>query len=146
TFAFALSIFTLCSALCGLAWNVESLIAFRLLQGVGGGMLTPVAMAMLFRAFPEKERAAASAVIAAERGYGVAMARWSLVAGDMQAGRLVCAADWAVHHHRAYYFVTTAAKARLPAVRTFADWLIDTAAGAGPPPTKLRRRITARRK
>ena len=37
---------------CALAWDVESLIAFRVLQGVGGGMLTPVGMTMLFRAFP----------------------------------------------------------------------------------------------
>ncbi len=88
----------------------------------------------------------ASAIIAAERGHGVAMARWSLVAGDVQAGRVVCAADCAVHHHRAYYFVTTAAKARLPAVRALADWLFGAGAGFGPPPTKLRRKAATRRK
>jgi LysR family glycine cleavage system transcriptional activator len=88
----------------------------------------------------------ASTVIAAERGYGVAMARWSLVAGDVQAGRLVCAADWAVHHHRAYYFVTTAAKAQSPAVQVLADWLHAAAAAFGPPPTKLKRKAAARRK
>src|SRR5438067_6836330 len=49
-FIFALAVFTTGSLLCGLAWNVESLIAFRVLQGVGGGMLTPVGMTMLFRA------------------------------------------------------------------------------------------------
>ncbi|MGI8690237.1 MAG: MDR family MFS transporter [Thermomicrobiales bacterium] len=63
TFLFALAIFTFGSALCGIAWNIESLIAFRLLQGVGGGMLTPVGTAMLFRAFPPAERARASAVM-----------------------------------------------------------------------------------
>ena len=63
TFTFALFMFTLSSALCGLSWNVGSLIAFRLLQGIGGGMLTPVGAAMLFRAFPPEERAAASAVL-----------------------------------------------------------------------------------
>src|SRR5256885_3409394 len=52
TFLFALSVFTIGSLLCSLAWNIESLIAFRLLQGVGGGMLTPVGAAMLYRAFP----------------------------------------------------------------------------------------------
>ena len=62
-FMFALSLFTLGSFLCGMAWNIESLIAFRLLQGVGGGMLTPVGTAMLFRAFPPAERAVASAVL-----------------------------------------------------------------------------------
>ncbi len=62
-FMFALTVFTLCSLACGLAWSVESLIAFRILQGVGGGMLTPVGTAMLFRAFPPAERAQASALL-----------------------------------------------------------------------------------
>jgi EmrB/QacA subfamily drug resistance transporter len=48
---------------CGLAQSLEQLIAFRLLQGVGGGMLTPVGTAMLFRAFPPAERARASRVL-----------------------------------------------------------------------------------
>ncbi|MDE3097039.1 MAG: DHA2 family efflux MFS transporter permease subunit [Chloroflexota bacterium] len=63
-FMFALSVFVTGSLLCGLSWNIESLIGFRVLQGVGGGMLTPVGTAMLFRAFPPAERAAASAVLA----------------------------------------------------------------------------------
>src|SRR5215813_5592212 len=63
TFIFALFMFTGASALCGAAWSIESLIAFRVLQGVGGGMLTPVGTAMLFRAFPPRERAAASTVL-----------------------------------------------------------------------------------
>ncbi|MER3420225.1 MAG: MFS transporter [Chloroflexota bacterium] len=64
TFMFALGTFTFASLLCSLAWNVESLIVFRVMQGVGGGMLTPVGTAMLFRAFPPEERARASAVLA----------------------------------------------------------------------------------
>jgi EmrB/QacA subfamily drug resistance transporter len=35
------------SALCGLAWSAESLIAFRVLQGFGGGMIMPVGMSLL---------------------------------------------------------------------------------------------------
>lgn len=62
-FMLALFLFTSASMLCGLAWNVESLIAFRVLQGVGGGMLTPVGTAMLFRAFPPHERAKGAAVL-----------------------------------------------------------------------------------
>src|SRR4029077_10269133 len=42
TFMFALAMFTVASTLCGLSWNIGSLITFRLLQGIGGGMLTPV--------------------------------------------------------------------------------------------------------
>jgi EmrB/QacA subfamily drug resistance transporter len=63
TFLFALAMFVLASVLCGISWNIGSLIAFRVLQGVGGGMMTPVGMAMLFRAFPARERAQASVVI-----------------------------------------------------------------------------------
>ena len=63
TFMFALITFTLASLLCSLSWSIGSLIAFRVLQGIGGGMLTPVGTAMLFRAFPLKERARVSALI-----------------------------------------------------------------------------------
>ena len=38
------------SALCGAAWSAESLIAFRVLQGLGGGMLMPAGMTILTRA------------------------------------------------------------------------------------------------
>src|SRR5689334_10153237 len=55
TFLFALAVFTLSSALCGRAWSIESLVFFRILQGVGGGMLTPVGTAMLYRAFSPAE-------------------------------------------------------------------------------------------
>ena len=63
TFLFALSAFTAGSALCGFAQTINQLIAFRVLQGIGGGMLTPVGIAMLFRAFPPAERAKASTVV-----------------------------------------------------------------------------------
>jgi EmrB/QacA subfamily drug resistance transporter len=63
TFLFALFLFTVASALCGLSQNVEQLIMFRILQGVGGGMLTPVGTAMLYRAFPPEERARASTIL-----------------------------------------------------------------------------------
>jgi EmrB/QacA subfamily drug resistance transporter len=62
-FMLALFFFTAASLGCGLAWSLESLIAFRVLQGVGGGMLTPVGTAMLFRAFPPNERAKASSIL-----------------------------------------------------------------------------------
>jgi EmrB/QacA subfamily drug resistance transporter len=62
-FLFALSVFTAGSALCSLAPSAELLIFFRVLQGVGGGMMTPVGVTMLFRAFPPDERAQASSVV-----------------------------------------------------------------------------------
>src|SRR6202000_1175548 len=48
----AIVIFTAASALCGIASSLGELVAFRVLQGIGGGVLAPVGMAMLFRAFP----------------------------------------------------------------------------------------------
>ena len=63
TFLFALFMFTSASMLCGQANSIGELIAFRLLQGIGGGMLTPVGTAMLYRAFPPEERARASTVL-----------------------------------------------------------------------------------
>src|ERR1700682_2177204 len=62
-FLFALAMFTIASALCGQAHSLGELVTFRVLQGVGGGMLTPVGTAMLFRAFPPVERAKASTVL-----------------------------------------------------------------------------------
>lgn len=63
TFLFAIAVFTAASALCGIATSLNELIAFRILQGVGGGMLTPTGYAMLMRAFPPERRAAASKVL-----------------------------------------------------------------------------------
>src|SRR6185312_17477256 len=51
-----LGVFTVASALCGQARNLPELIAARALQGAGGGMITPVAISMLWRAYPPTER------------------------------------------------------------------------------------------
>ncbi|TMR03058.1 DHA2 family efflux MFS transporter permease subunit [Actinomadura soli] len=45
----SLGLFVGGSLLCGLAWSIPSLIAFRVLQGLGGGMLMPVGQMMLIR-------------------------------------------------------------------------------------------------
>ncbi len=64
TFQLAVALFTVASVLCGFAPTIGTLIAARVLQGVGGGMIVPVGQAMLYRAFPAQERAKASAVLA----------------------------------------------------------------------------------
>ncbi|MGW7351485.1 DHA2 family efflux MFS transporter permease subunit [Streptomyces sp. NPDC054784] len=46
----ALVLFTLGSVLCAFAWNIEALIAFRVLQGLGGGMLMPLGMTIMTKA------------------------------------------------------------------------------------------------
>src|ERR671930_833164 len=52
----SLVLFTLGSALCGLALNGEMLVATRVLQGLGGGMLMPIGMAVLYRLTPPERR------------------------------------------------------------------------------------------
>src|SRR4051812_30258269 len=49
-FMTAVAAFAAGSLLCGLAWSSESLIAFRVLQGLGGGMVMPVGMMILAQA------------------------------------------------------------------------------------------------
>lgn len=63
TFLMATSIFVGASALCGSAWSIESLAVFRVIQGMGGGMLIPVGSAMVYRVYTVQERARASAII-----------------------------------------------------------------------------------
>jgi EmrB/QacA subfamily drug resistance transporter len=46
----AIALFTLGSALCATAWDINVLIAFRVLQGLGGGMLMPLGMTIMTRA------------------------------------------------------------------------------------------------
>lgn len=65
-----------------------------------------------------------SAVLtAAEAGQGLALARWSLVAGDLAAGRLVRPCEQSVRQHHAYYFVAPETNFELPKVAKFRQWL-----------------------
>ncbi|MEA3216175.1 MAG: hypothetical protein QOJ19_2331 [Acidimicrobiia bacterium] len=87
TFLAALGMFVAASMLCGLSQNLGQLIAFRVIQGVGGGMLNPVGVTMLFRAFPPDERAKASAVLIVPTVLAPA-------AGPLIGGLLVDHASW----------------------------------------------------
>jgi EmrB/QacA subfamily drug resistance transporter len=62
-FLIALGLFTGASALCGLADSLGELVAFRVLQGAGGGLLTPVGMAMLYRTYPPQERVGVARIL-----------------------------------------------------------------------------------
>jgi DHA2 family multidrug resistance protein len=55
-------LFTLASALCGFSNNLWELVAFRFLQGIGGGALLSTSQSILFETFPPKERATASGI------------------------------------------------------------------------------------
>ncbi len=52
----SLALFTLGSMLCGLSWDTTSIIIFRVLQGAGGAALFPLSFALVFGAFPERQR------------------------------------------------------------------------------------------
>jgi DHA2 family multidrug resistance protein len=56
--------FTFASVLCGLAWNLPTLILARILQGAGGGAMVPIAQAVLLESFPVQKRGAAMAMFA----------------------------------------------------------------------------------
>jgi DHA2 family multidrug resistance protein len=61
-FLICLALFTLSSVLCGYAWNLESLLLFRILQGLGGGGMVPVSQSILADAFPAEKRGQAFAL------------------------------------------------------------------------------------
>ncbi|MDD5399378.1 MAG: DHA2 family efflux MFS transporter permease subunit, partial [Dehalococcoidia bacterium] len=54
--------FLIGSILCGIAWDTHSLIAFRVLQGLAGGLLNPLAMTFLFTNIPPEDRGTAMAI------------------------------------------------------------------------------------
>jgi EmrB/QacA subfamily drug resistance transporter len=62
-FLTALAVLVTASALVGLAWNVESMIVFRVLQGLGGGFVMPAAMTLTLRAAAPGERGRAMAML-----------------------------------------------------------------------------------
>ena len=72
-FIASLSVFTAASVLCGTAWNVEALIVFRIFQGVGAGALMPVAMVIIFEAFPPEERGLAMGIYGIGATFGPAI-------------------------------------------------------------------------
>ena len=83
----AIVIFTGASALCGFSQSLTQLVIFRILQGVGGGMLTPIGMAMLFRTFPPAERVRASRILILPTALAPAL-------GPVIGGLLVTDVSW----------------------------------------------------
>ncbi|MFD7895701.1 MFS transporter [Streptomyces sp. NPDC059743] len=87
-FKIGLVLFTLGSLLCSLAPNLESLVAFRMVQAVGGSMLNPVAMSIITNTFTEpRERARAIGAWGAVVGV-------SMAAGPLVGGLLVDSVGW----------------------------------------------------
>jgi DHA2 family multidrug resistance protein len=61
-FSTSVLLFTIASALCGLSWNLPSLVAFRILQGIGGGAIIPTSQAILFSRYPRAQHGMAAAL------------------------------------------------------------------------------------
>lgn len=83
----AMTVFTVGSALCGLAANLTELIGFRVLQGAGGGLLTPVGMAMLYRTYPPAERVRASRILTVPTAFAPAL-------GPVLGGVIITEMSW----------------------------------------------------
>ncbi|TMB90224.1 MAG: DHA2 family efflux MFS transporter permease subunit [Chloroflexi bacterium] len=86
-FAIVLAIFTIASALCGFVQNADQLIAARVLQGVGGALLTPQTLAILTTLFPPERRGAAFGIWAGAAGLAT-------LAGPTVGGAIVTYIDW----------------------------------------------------
>jgi EmrB/QacA subfamily drug resistance transporter len=80
-------LFILGSSLCGLAWSADSLIAFRVLQGLGGGMLLPVGQTILARAAGPQRMGRVMSII------GVPMVMGPVL-GPVLGGLIVSNASW----------------------------------------------------
>ena len=66
-FLVCIALFTVSSLLCGFAWNLQSLLIFRIMKGLAGGGMTPVAQSILAAAFPPAKRGQGFAL------YGIAV-------------------------------------------------------------------------
>ena len=87
-FQIGLTVFALGSLLCSLAPNIETLIAARLVQAVGGSMMNPVAMSIITQVFTGRvERARAIGVWGGVVGISMAL-------GPMVGGALIEVIDW----------------------------------------------------
>src|SRR5437868_6814146 len=86
-FAIGLFVFTVASALCGISQNATELIAFRILQGIGGAILTPQTLSIITTLFPPERRGAAFGVWGGVAGLAT-------IAGPTVGGAIITYIDW----------------------------------------------------
>src|ERR1700688_4127334 len=85
-YVWCFSTFTLSSALCGIAWSANSLTAFRILQGMSGGLMAPMAQMMMARA--------AGKHMARIIGYAAVPVMLGPILGPVIAGAILQHASW----------------------------------------------------
>jgi EmrB/QacA subfamily drug resistance transporter len=83
----SLGVFVSGSILCGMAWDVYSLIAFRLVQAIGAGPLFPITQVIMFQTFPEDKRGLAMGVSSLGFSFGPMI-------GPVLGGYLLDHASW----------------------------------------------------
>src|ERR1700736_2328299 len=86
-FAIGLFVFTVASALCGISQNAGELIAARVLQGIGGAILTPQTLSIITTLFPPERRGAAFGVWGGVAGLAT-------IAGPTVGGAIVTYISW----------------------------------------------------
>jgi EmrB/QacA subfamily drug resistance transporter len=82
-----MAVFLVGSALCGLAWSMPALIAFRLLQGLGAGSIQPVAFTIVGDLYPGKERPRVQGWLSSVWGFAA-------IVGPLAGGVIVEALSW----------------------------------------------------
>jgi EmrB/QacA subfamily drug resistance transporter len=85
----ALGVFVGGSVLCGLAWDVYSLIAFRVVQAIGAGPLFPISQVILFQSFPTEKRGLAMGISSLGFSFGP-------MVGPVLGGYLLDFASWRI--------------------------------------------------
>src|ERR1700704_1232787 len=86
-FAIGLFIFTVASALCGFSQNANELIAARILQGIGGAILTPQTLSLITTLFPPERRGAAFGIWGGVAGLAT-------ITGPTAGGAIITYIDW----------------------------------------------------
>ncbi len=87
TYIAALSLFVIGSVFCGMSWGVNSMIAARIIQALGGGIMQPLGMALIYQSFPRSK-------------IGMVLGFWGIAAmaapaiGPTLGGYLVEYANW----------------------------------------------------
>jgi len=81
---FGVSVFLLGSVLCGLSWNMESLVVFRGIQGIGAGAIMPISLAVIGDLFSPRDRGRYQGLFGAV--FGIAAVMGPFIGGILTDG------------------------------------------------------------